>query len=42
MPGETLTWKVRWIVAELPSQLSAELGSSELVDFVRGLVMRAP
>jgi len=42
MPGESLSWKVRWIVAELPSQLSAELGSQELVDFVRGLVMRAP
>jgi hypothetical protein len=42
MPGESLTWKVRWIVAELPAQLSAELGSQELVEFVRALVARVP
>jgi hypothetical protein len=42
MPGESLSWTVRWIVAELPAQLAAELGSQELVDFVRMLVARAP
>jgi hypothetical protein len=42
MPGEALTWTVRWIVAELPAQLSAELGSEELVAFVRSLVTRDP
>ena len=38
MPGEALSWKVRWIVAELPAQLSAELGSQDLVAFARELV----
>jgi len=38
MPGASLSWKVRWIVAELPAQLSAELGNQELVDLVRKLV----
>ena len=42
MPGQALNWKVRWIVAELPPQLSAEPGSEELVSFVRALVARAP
>jgi hypothetical protein len=42
MPGASLSWTVRWIVAELPAQLSVELGSTELVEFVRALVARAP
>jgi hypothetical protein len=40
MPGEALTWTVRWFVAELPAQVPAELGSQVLVDFVRTLVAR--
>ena len=39
-PGMSLTWTVRWIVAELPGQLAAELGSEGLVDFVRSLIAR--
>jgi hypothetical protein len=40
MPGEALTWSVRWLIAELPSQVPTELGSAALVDFVRQLLVR--
>lgn len=38
MPAEERSWMVRWYVTELPEDVSAELGSSALVELVRKLV----
>ena len=36
--GKSLTWNVTWIVARLPTGMSATLGSADLVAFVQQLV----
>lgn len=36
-PGASLTWSVRWLLRPLPSTITPEVGSTELVQFVRGL-----
>jgi hypothetical protein len=36
MPGQELSWTVRWSLVELPAGMKAELGSSALVELVRG------
>lgn len=37
MPGEHLTWRVRWFVREVPADISVELGSTALRDFAQKL-----
>ncbi|HEY3816233.1 MAG TPA: DUF4380 domain-containing protein [Polyangiaceae bacterium] len=37
-PGGASTWKVRWLVRQLPREVAAEGRGRKLVDFVRGVV----
>jgi hypothetical protein len=37
-PGASSTWPVRWLLRKLPSDLAAQPGKAELLEFVRRLV----
>jgi hypothetical protein len=37
-PGEHLEWEVRWHTRIIPSDISADLRSEQLVNYVRGVV----
>jgi hypothetical protein len=36
MPAQELSWTVRWSLVELPAGMKPELGSSALIELVRG------
>jgi hypothetical protein len=38
-PGQSLAWSVRWYVRQLPAELVARVGSTELVDFARSILL---
>jgi hypothetical protein len=40
-PGGSSSWKVRWLVRQLPSEVAAEGRGRKLVDFVRSVVVGA-
>ena len=37
MPGESLNWRVRWRLAEVPQDVAIEVGSSKLLELARQL-----
>src|SRR5690606_33174909 len=36
--GDTLNYDVTWHIKELPENITAEIGRTELIDFVQGIV----
>ncbi|MFA0810682.1 hypothetical protein [Microbulbifer epialgicus] len=38
--GESLDWRIHWMLVELPENLEVEVGSASLLDFVRREVER--
>lgn len=37
-PGENLDWKLQWLASEIPTEIKCEIGSKNLVDFVRKII----
>lgn len=37
-PGDSLTWKVKWYLRELPEGIKVKIGSPSLVKYVRKLI----
>jgi len=40
MPGESVSWRVRWRLAEVPQDVAIEVGSSKLLELARQLTGR--
>jgi hypothetical protein len=36
--GKNLDWKIEWLASEIPSEIKCEIGSKNLVDFVRKII----
>lgn len=41
-PNEVLTYELKWYVRELPAEISAEVGSTALVNYVRKMLGESP
>lgn len=40
MPGQSVTWRVRWRLADVPQNVPIEVGSTALLQLARGLLAR--